>query len=299
MRKAVRIEAGHRCHTQEVAGFAVHHYDRAAFQADAPCGIILQGPIDGKPNRVALDILASFQFPYDPARCSHLDPPGAGYTAKFLFVLLFQSVLADLVARCDEQRIPILFGVFFGIRRPDVANKMAYAGPCRIEARETALRNDTGQIGQPHADRGEFVIGYAGSNLDRLISRTIGYLLANIRGLIFIEVQDLRKGSDRRFRVGSAIGNDIDAKIRSIGGEGGAITVQNPAAPGRDERKVDPIAFRFQFVFFVLGNRDVSHPRCQQHAKTAHGGADDEGPPVERIVQRRLRYDLFRLCTLA
>ena len=40
-RKAVRIEAGHRGHAQQFAGFAVHHHDRAGFQPDAACGIVL------------------------------------------------------------------------------------------------------------------------------------------------------------------------------------------------------------------------------------------------------------------
>jgi hypothetical protein len=65
--KAVGIVARHRHHREHVAGGAVHHHDRAGFEADAPRGIVLQAAQDGELDRLAGHVFARAQIAHHAA----------------------------------------------------------------------------------------------------------------------------------------------------------------------------------------------------------------------------------------
>ena len=289
--KTVGIEAGHGCHAQQIAGFAVHHDDRAAFQPDPAGGVILQRAVDRGPQRIALNILTGIQIPDDAARGGYLDPARAGFTADDLFELLFQPVLADLVARRDEKRVLLLL-VLLGIRDTDIADEMADAGAGRIIAGEAALRNDTGQVRQAQADCGKlFVIEPAG-DFDRLIAGALVDFVENVRLADLVEAQQLAQNFDLALGVGQPFGDDVDAEIGAIGGEGGTVAVENPAPARRDERQVYAVAFALGLVPLVLGDGDVGHSHCQQRTDPRADRAKDKAAAIETVLQRRAGDDL-------
>ncbi len=292
LRKAVGVEARHGRHAQEVARLAIHDDDRAAFEADAARRVVLQRAVDRQPNGIALDVFAGLEIADDPSRSGDFDPARAGHAAQVELELLFQRILADLVPGRDQEWVAVLLLVFLGIGRTDIAEQMADAGPGRVEPRKAALRNHAGKVGQAHADCGEFVIADTRGDLDGLVAGPIVDPFADIGGLVVVEIENGRKRVDRRIGVFGAIGNDVDAEIGPVRSQRSAVAIEHPAAPRGDQRQVDAVALAFELVFLVLGDGDIAHSRGQQHAEPAHGGADDEGSPVEGIVQRRLGYDL-------
>ena len=122
LREAVRIEARHGGHAEDIAGLAIHDHAGSAFEPDAARGVVLQRAVYRKANGIALDVFARFEVAHDPARCRNLHSPRAGDAAQVQLELLFQRVLADLVAGGDEQRVAVLLFVFLGIGGPDIAD---------------------------------------------------------------------------------------------------------------------------------------------------------------------------------
>ena len=236
LRKAVGVETGHRGHAQYVARLAIHHHRRPALEPDPACGVILQRTVDRQPDGIALDVLARFQVADDPSRCGDLDPACARDAAQIEFELAFQRILADLVPRRDQQRIAILLLILLGIRRTDIAEQMADSRPGGIEAREAALRNHPGQVGQAHADRGELVIADTRGDLDGLVAGTVVDPLADVRRLVLVELEDIGKRQERGIGVGRAFGYDIDAEVRAVRCERRPVAVEDPATPRRDQR---------------------------------------------------------------
>jgi hypothetical protein len=47
------------------------------------------------------------------------------------------------------------------------------------------------------------------------------------------------------------------------------VAVDNPAAPGRNQRQVDAVALGEERVFLVLRDADPAHPPGEQHADAA------------------------------
>src|SRR5690606_9334603 len=123
VREAVRIEARHRSHAQEVAGQAIDHDDRAALEPDPPGGVVLQRAVDSELDRLSLDVLAGLEVAHDPTRCGDLAAPCARLTAQRLLELLLEPVLAELESRSEQQRGRLGF-VFLTACRTDIADQV-------------------------------------------------------------------------------------------------------------------------------------------------------------------------------
>jgi len=120
-----------------------------------------------------------------------------------------------------------------------------------------------------------------------------------------IESQQIRQRSNGLFLVAQPVRNDIDAKIGLVIGDRLAVAVDQPAAPGRYKRKIDPIALRQKLVTFVLGDRDIGHSGRQQYADSDLQSADyrrssGEGDLLHGAADRFCRpHDATRQLSIA
>ena len=240
-----------------------------------------------------LHILAGFEVADDAAAGGHLHPPRAGNAAQICLELLFEAVLADLVARRDEQRIGV-FLELLGRSGADIADQVADARRCRIEARKTALGHHALQIGEAHADGCELFEIQAACHLDRLKPAPLGDLGLDIGDPRRLEPEQGAEPVDRAFGIDHPFGNDIDPEIGAVRGERGTIAIKDPSAPRRNQREIDAVALGFEPVFLVLGNREIGEAPGQQHADPALDCADQHRPPLEHVAQDRGVDDLCR-----
>ncbi len=93
----------------------------------------------------------------------------------------------------------------------------------------------------------------------------------------FVRIERQQIGQRRHggFLVHQPVGDNIDAKIRPVVGNGLAITVDKPTPARRNDRQVDSIAFGQQLVFFVIGDGNVGHPRGNRQADSRLHPADE------------------------
>ena len=259
---------------------AVDHHHRAALGGEAPAGIFLQAGVDRQLDRIAGCVGPRRQFAHDLAACGDFHPLGAGLAGQMLVIGALQPVLADLEARRDEQRILALLIVFRG-RRADIAEQMADRGTGGIMARKALARRDAGQVGQADGNGGELVIGQLVGDLDRTeAGRLVQFLLDPI-DIVGLEREELRQMAHRRLGIDDPLRDQVDAEIGAVIGQRPAVAIDNPAAPGRDQRQVDAIAFRQELIFLILGNADPAHAANQQCADRALEPADHHGPAAE------------------
>ena len=286
LRETVGIEAGHGGHADDVAAFAVHHHDAAGFEAQAAGGIVLQGAIDGELYRVALDVLPRFEVAHDAPAGRHFGAARARFAAQGCLELLFEPVLADAVARGDEEGILARLVEFFLVGHADIAEQVAHRRPRRVISRKAALGDHTGQLRQADADSGELVEIDAALHLYRREPRAFLDRGKEVALLHLVEIEQLAQFRHGRRRVLHAFRDNIDAEVGAVGGEGGAVTVEDPAPPRGDQRQVDPVAFRKHRIPLVLRNGDISHATRQQRADPGLDRTDQESAPLQRIAER-------------
>ena len=289
--KAVRIETRHGGHAKDVTRAAIHHHRRAAFKPDATRGVVLQRPVDGQVNGVALNVVAGFQLLDDAAGRGDLDPPRARFAAQFHLELLLTAILADLEARRDEQGVAFLL-VLLGVGWTDITEQVSDGGSGRVEAREASLRNDTGQIRQPDAYRSEVLVIEPDRDLDRLERARFVDPLGHIGYRRLSEIQDLAELGNGCIGIDQLIGNDVDAKIRPVRSQRRAVAVEDPPTARSNKREIDTVALGLEFPPRILRDGDVSHARGEQHSQAAHAGRNNEAPTRERRIQRRSADDL-------
>ena len=233
-----------------------------------------------------MHILAHLQIAHDAAACGHLDPARAGHAAQLFFELLFKPVLADLVTRCDQQRVGVLL-VFLGRRRPDVADQVADARGGRVEPREAALGEDAGKFGKAHAQGGEILVAQAACDLDGLEPARGFDLVLDIGNPRRLEPEQFAQPVDGGLGIDQTLGDQVDPEIRAVGGERCAVAVEDPAAARRNKGEVDAVAFGFETIFLVLRDRQIAQPQRQQHPDPALDRADHHRAPLERGAQQR------------
>ena len=262
VREAVGIVSGHRHHREHLAGATVDDHRRARIGAEPARGIFLQPGVDRQLLRLAGDVGTGGQFGDDLAACGDFDALGARRAAEFTFQLLFKAILAELETRCDEQGVVRLL-ILFGVGRADIAGQMRDRGARRIVAREAARWRDAGQFGLAQADRGEAIPADVFRHLHRLEARRPLQIDANPLDLVGRQVE--QRGEPREHAVATRIaalqpiGDDVDTEIGAIVGDGGAMTIDDPAAPRRDHRQIDAVAFGKKVVLLVLGDREIAH----------------------------------------
>ena len=138
----------------------------------------------------------------------------------------------------------------------------------RIVARKTLTRRYAWKVGQSDADRG---IGFPIQpcrHLNRLETAGLFQFPVDPFQIFRIQSQQLCQRGDGLFLVPKPVGNDVDAEIGFILGNRLSVAINQPAAPGRDQCEIDPIAFGKQLVALVLGDRDIGHAASKQHADT-------------------------------
>ena len=88
--------------------------------------------MNGQANGFALNIITGLQIAHDTAGRRHFAAPRARHAAQFGIKALFQSILADLEARRNQQRIVLLL-IIPGVGRAHIADKVPDARPGGVE----------------------------------------------------------------------------------------------------------------------------------------------------------------------
>src|SRR5690606_35605786 len=169
----------------------------------------------------------------------------------------------------------------------DIPDQVTDRGTGRVIARVTPLRHHPMQVGKADADGGESVVIEPVCDLDRLETGGLVDLVAQVLNFDRRETEQVAQCLDGPFRIVEPFRDHIDAEVRAIRGERRAVAIENPAAPGRNQGEVHPIALRLHLVLLVLGDGDVAHPGREQHADAALHGANHEGAPVETLGEGR------------
>ena len=154
-----------------------------------------------------------------------------------------------------------------------------------VKARITLPWADPGKIGQTDADGGEAFIIESVCHLNRLKALRQFQLSMNAVHIVGRQGQQLRQRLDGLFFIGEPVGDDVYPKIRTIGCDGFAITVNEPTATGRDDGEVDPIAFGKQLIFLVIGHGDIGHTRGHGQADRCLHAAYKSGTAGEREIK--------------
>ena len=109
-----------------------------------------------------------------------------------------------------------------------------------------------------------------------------------------IKAEQIADGVDGLVRIIETFRNDIDAEVGTIGSERGTIAIKQPSPARRNQRQIDSVAFGFEPVFLVLGNRDVAHAHCQKHADAALNAADNNAAAIKGAFQLRCSHRCTR-----
>ena len=112
---------------------------------------------------------------------------------------------------------------------------MAHRRPAWVKARISLPRADPGKVGQADADSGEAFIIQPVCDLNRLKALCQFQLAMNAVDIVGGQGQQLRQRLDGLFLIGEPVGDDVYTKIRTIGCDGFAITVNEPTATWRDD----------------------------------------------------------------
>ncbi len=177
--------------------------------------------------------------------------------------------------------------IIVGRGRADIADQMAHRRARRIKPRKPALRHDTGQFGQAHADGGKLVPVELARHFHRLKPARLADLVPDIGDMIGRQVKQTLQCCQCRIGIGQPIGDQVDAKIRAVGRNRHAIAIEHPAAPGRDQRKVDAVAFRRGGIFGILRHRQIAKAPGEQQPDPALNRAEQERAPLECLRQPR------------
>ena len=280
VRKAVRIERGHRNEGEDVAIEAVDDDRRPRFGTHAARGIFLQIGVDGQVDGLALRIGLGAEIAHDLAPRGDFDALGAGLAAQQFLEIFLQPVLAGLEAGGDEERILDLF-IFLGGRGADIADQVADRGAGGIVAGKTARRGNARQVGEADEDRCILLLGHVLRNRNRLESRCRLEVAFDARHCVAVELQQRAELAQNQFLAVHAIGNDVDAERHAVVGKGFAVAVDDPAAARGDERQIDAVAFGFEDVAIIVDDRDIAHPRRERGAHGDLSAADDKGAARE------------------
>ena len=160
---------------------------------------------------------------------------------------------------------------------------MAHRRAFRIEAGEGAKRRNAGQLRQSHRHRGELVEREMLGHRHRLKARRGFEVGADLGHVVRRQRQQARQLRDHRVGILELVGNEIDPVITSIDGHRLPVTIDDPAAAGRDQTHLDAIALGKVAVPLVLGDRDIAHAPGQDRRETDLAGADQEGSPGESV----------------
>ena len=300
VRKAVRIKARHRDKGQDVAVGTVDDDRRARLAAHPPCDKFLQIGVDRQMDGLALHVGLGVEVADDPAARGDFDPPRPGLALQHRLKIFLQPILADFVPRRDVQRILRLL-IFFGVRRPDIADQMPDRGAGRIIARKATLRGDAGHFGQADQDRRIFGLGHVFGDRDRLKPRCRLQVAVDPVHRIAVKPQQRAQLPQHQILIVQSVGNDVDAQRHAIVRQRLAMAIDDPPAPRRHQCQIDPVAFRFQHITVIIDDRDIGHARRQRdpdsglraaHDKRAAGEGDT--PPGfgnGRIFARHLVSD--------
>jgi hypothetical protein len=210
--------------------------------------------------------------------------------------VLFKTILADLEARRDQQRVALAF-VIFRRGRADIADQMPDRRPGGIIARIAALGDDAGHFGQAHADGGELVPVELGGDFDRLEATGLFQLVLDVADLVCRQPEQPGQPGQRGIGIDQPVGDHVDTEIGAVGGERRAIAVEHPAPARGDQREVDAVALRGGLVLGVLEDREIGQARGQQHAHRRLPHAQHERAPLETVCKdgRSERELLLRL----
>ena len=117
-------------------------------------------------------------------------PPG--WPRSVLPERLFKPFLADLEAGDEQQRVLVLFLIFLGGGRADIADQVRDRGAVRIEAAEKPRCGcDARQFGQADGDRGIFVVRDILGDLRPAGSRASAFRSLMIRSTLGRQLEDL------------------------------------------------------------------------------------------------------------
>ena len=112
-----------------------------------------------------------------------------------------------------------------------------------IKARITLTRANTGKVRQAHADGGKSFIIQTGGNLHRLKPLRVLKFALNAVNIIGGKRQQFRQCADRFILLHQPIGNDVDPKVRAVGGYWFAISVHEPAPARGNDSQINAVAF--------------------------------------------------------
>ena len=133
-----------------------------------------------------------------------------------------------------------------------------------------------------------------GRHLDRLRPRRIVEFAVDAIHRILVQREDGGEARDDLFAVAQPIGDDIDAQRDAVVRQRLAIAIDDPAAARRDQRQVDPVAFRQQLVFLAVDHRDIGHARGQQPADGELRPVDEQRPAGKAEPLHALRHQRRR-----
>ena len=100
-----------------------------------------------------------------------------------------------------------------------------------------------GQVGQSDTDPGKALIIKPGGHLHRLKTlRGLQFFFYPV-DIFLLKIEQLGQPAQCRRFVLQSVRNDVDPEIGAIGRNRLANPVDKPAAPRRNQRQVDPVAF--------------------------------------------------------
>jgi len=134
------------------------------------------------------------------------------------------------------------------------------AGGGGVKPRKAALRHHAGQIGQAHAERGELFVIQSAGHLDRSEPARCADLVLYVGDPRRLKRQEFTQTVNRSGRIMHPFGDQIDAEIRSVGCKRGAVAIKDPASARGYQSEIDAVAFGFETVFLILGDRQIAQP---------------------------------------
>ena len=280
--KEVGIERGRGADREHVARGYVHHDGGGAFAFQSRLNVGLQLVVDGQLQVFALNPCAAVQLAHLAPDMVDLNPPRTGLAAQSVLHLGFQTDLADLEPRDQQQ---LVGGVDLGqivVRdRADVADHMCIIGGLRIGPGQPDLGGDTGQGGGVDGDLSD--IGPLHLIRDGHGKEWLGALQLGGDALHFfvIERQERAEALHDRVDIARILTRQGDPVGGVVDGDGRAVAVKDFAACGRNKANVDAVLFGQQAELVGFFDLHVAHAKRQQSHETRLRAADDQRAAVQ------------------
>ncbi len=281
--KEIGVEGRSGHQRQNASARGLDRHQRAAAVAKGLFGHFLQLDVERQSQVVALYRCCPRQTANGPSARIDFDLFIAGLTMQLIFVLLFQSGLANVVGAfivcrlfvfLDDLQVALVDSI-------DIADGVRGDRTQRILAEQTRLDLDTGKEITVGCKASDFLLTQARANRQAFEILALLEQPAKTLAILGQNLDHLAQTFDRRFEVRDLRGRNLQRESRVIMGQDRTIAIDDDTPVGNDRHQGNPIVLGAGGVVGVLQHLQMDEAHDQDNESREHRNPGQGDPEAE------------------